>query len=282
MPIIEFKNVSKEYKEDELIIDNLNLKIEEKEFLILLGSSGCGKTTLLKMINKMVEPSSGEIYVKGKNINEWDTNKLRRSIGYVIQQIGLFPHMKVEDNIGYVLSIMGIKEEKRKARVNELIEYVGLNNSFLKRYPRELSGGEKQRVGVARALAANPEIILMDEPFGAVDDITRRNLQDEIRRLHNELKKTIIFVTHDIQEALKLGTKIILLNKGKIEQMGTRQELVFNPKTQYVREFFGLNGFKSTLDEEFLSKIYEEVLNNPDIDINKLNGIINASLIKRC
>lgn len=279
MSIIEFRNVTKRYNE-EVIIDNMNLEIKEKEFLVILGSSGCGKTTLLKMINKMVEPTLGDIFIKGENINKWDTNILRRGIGYVIQQIGLFPHMKVEDNISYVLSIMGIKVEERKKRALELIKQVGLNESFLKRYPVDLSGGEKQRVGVARALAANPDIILMDEPFGAVDDITRRNLQDEIGRLHKELEKTIIFVTHDIQEALKLGTKIILLNQGQIEQMGDRKELVFKPRTDYVKEFFGLNGFKSTLDEEFLRKIYEETLSNPNIDINKLDGIINARLVR--
>jgi osmoprotectant transport system ATP-binding protein len=233
----------------------------------LLGESGCGKTTLLKMINKLILPNSGFVKVKNKNISDWDTIKLRRSIGYVIQQIGLFPHMTVEKNIDYVLTLLKTEDSIKKKSALELIKLVGLDESYLNRYPRELSGGQRQRVGVARALAADPDIILMDEPFGAVDEINRNVLQNEMINIHKRLNKTIIFVTHDINEALKLGTRIILLNKGKIEQMGTKEELVFSPNSDFVRGFFGLKGFKSMLDDKKMLKIYDKVLNN-NMDVN--------------
>ena len=261
MSLIEFKNIVKSYKPGKNVIQGLNLDIEEGEFVALLGPSGCGKTTLLKMVNKLIKLDSGNILVKGKDINQWNTIDLRRNIGYVIQQIGLFPHMTIEDNINYVLTLKKSKMDYKSNRAKELIGLVGLTEEFLYRYPRELSGGQKQRIGVARALAANPDIILMDEPFGAVDEIARTHLQDELINIQQKLKKTIIFVTHDIQEALKLGSKIVLLNEGKIEQAGNKEELIFDPSSDFVKDFIGLKGFKAVLDDEVMQKIYMNVLN---------------------
>lgn len=260
--MIEVKNIQKSYASDSKVLDDLSLQVSEGEFVTLLGPSGCGKTTLLKMINKLIPYDGGEIYVKGKSVEEWDTIELRRNIGYVIQQIGLFPHMTIEDNVGYVLSLQNQPRKDRYNKVAELIEMVGMDTTMLKRYPRELSGGQKQRVGVARALAADPDIILMDEPFGAVDEIARTALQDELKELQQKLNKTILFVTHDIQEALKLGTKIVLLNKGKVEQVGTKEALLFHPASDFVKDFFGLKGFKSILDGDIMNEVYEKVLKN--------------------
>ena len=205
--IIKFKNISKSY-ENNLILDNFNLEINRGEFLTIIGSSGCGKTTVLKLINGLLTPEAGNIYVEGKDIGEVDQIKLRRKIGYAIQGIGLFPHMSIEKNISYVLNLISKKDKvKIDKKVRELIKLVGMNEDVLKRYPSELSGGQRQRIGIARALAAEPHILLMDEPFGAVDEITRKMLQEEIIKIHKELGVTIIFVTHDIREALKLGTK---------------------------------------------------------------------------
>lgn len=248
MELIKFENIEKSYENGIKIIDNLNFTIDSGEFITLIGKSGCGKTTMLKLINGLIKPDSGKLFIKGKEINEWDIIELRRSIGYVIQQIGLFPHMTIEDNIGYVLNIKKISKEERNKRAKELIELVGLTTKYLKKYPRELSGGQKQRVGVARALASNPDIILMDEPFGAVDEITRRTLQEEILKLQKSLKKTIVFVTHDIEEAFKLGSRIVFLDSGKLVQEGTREQMLFNPKNQFVEDFFGTKNFTSYLN----------------------------------
>lgn len=257
--VVQVSGLSKSYGENQ-VLNNLDLTINQGEFVTILGPSGCGKTTLLKMINKLISYDSGDIRVKGKPLDTWSTIELRRSIGYVIQQIGLFPHMTIEDNVGYVLSLKGVKRAQRRDRVEELIQMVGLEVGMLSRYPSELSGGQKQRVGVARALATNPEIILMDEPFGAVDEIARTALQDEFLKLHKQLNKTILFVTHDIQEALKLGSKIVLMNNGNIEQVGTREELLFNPASDFVKEFIGLKGFKSVLDDDVLDDVYGQVI----------------------
>ncbi len=258
--MIKIRNVTKSYDGEQQVLDALDLDVREGEFITLLGPSGCGKTTLLKMINKLIPSDGGEIRVKGRTLEEWDTIGLRRSIGYVIQQIGLFPHMNIENNIGYVLSLEGVGKPERSERAARLIELVGMDRGMLGRYPSELSGGQRQRVGVARALAADPDIILMDEPFGAVDEIARTALQDELLALQKKLGKTILFVTHDIQEALKLGSKIVLLNQGRVEQSGTREELLFEPASDFVREFFGLKGFKSILDEGIMSAVYEKII----------------------
>jgi osmoprotectant transport system ATP-binding protein len=261
---IVFQHITKSYDGGELVIDNLSLSVPEGELVTILGPSGCGKTTLLKMVNKLIAPISGSIFVDGVDIKDINAITLRRSIGYVIQQIGLLPHMTIKENINYVLSIMKVDKAKRNARAEELVELVGLSGDYLKRYPRQLSGGQKQRIGVARALAADPKIILMDEPFGAVDEIARTLLQDELMKIQEKLKKTILFVTHDIQEAIKLGTKVVLLSNGKIEQMGTKEDLIYSPASQFVKDFFGLKGFKATLDSEVMNKIYDNILNNDE------------------
>lgn len=260
MSVIRVHGLSKRYG-DQTVLKDINFSIEEGEFVVLLGASGCGKTTLLKMINKIIPLTKGFIEVHDRNISEWNTIELRRSIGYVIQQIGLFPHMTIEENIAYVLRIMGIKKTDYRKRAQELCALVGLNDSYLKRHPHQLSGGQGQRIGVARALAANPDIVLMDEPFGAVDEITRRYLQDELKRIHSKLKKTILFVTHDIEEALYLGNRIILIKDGEIEQIGTPKDIIFQPKSDYVRSFFGIKGFKASLPEDQMKVVYEAILN---------------------
>ena len=254
MELIEFEKVYKSYDSDKVVIKDLNLSIRDGEFVTLIGKSGSGKTTILKMINGLLPIDSGKIYIKNKEIKDWDIIELRRNIGYVIQQIGLFPHMSIEENIGYVLNIMNDSKQKIKERAEYLINLVGMSSRYLEKYPRELSGGQRQRVGVARALAANPDIILMDEPFGAVDEITRRSLQDEIVKLHQTLNKTIVFVTHDIEEAFKLGTRIVLFEKGSIIQEGTKQEILTNPKNQFVEDFLGNKIFIKYLKEMFVVK----------------------------
>ncbi len=246
MPIIELKNITKSYK-GKLVLDEISLSLERGEFYTLIGSSGAGKTTLLRLINGLEKPDSGSIYVDGKDIAESDLICLRRNIGYVIQSIGLFPHMTIYDNINYVPSLSKDGKALRRERVNELIKLVGLQESDLLKYPSQLSGGQKQRVGVARALAASPDVILMDEPFGAVDDITRHHLQDEILSIHAMLGTTILFVTHDIEEAIKLGTRIIILNEGKIAQLGSRHDIIFAPKNDFVQEFLGNKNYVAYL-----------------------------------
>ncbi|MDA3846112.1 MAG: ATP-binding cassette domain-containing protein [Vallitaleaceae bacterium] len=264
MSAIEFRGVTKSYQAGEIVLDDIHLNIEQGVFITIIGPSGCGKTTLIKLINLLINWDSGDILVHNKKIKDWDTIELRRSIGYVIQQTGLFPHMTVGENIAYVLNIMKVPKEERRARALELLAVVQLETDIIDRHPWSLSGGQAQRVGVARALAANPDIILMDEPFGAVDEITRRILQEEILNLHATLKKTIVFVTHDIEEALKLGSIIILMNKGKIEQVGTKIDMIFRPKNQYVEDFFGHKNFSAYLSTTHL---YEVVQNASETEL---------------
>ena len=233
--IIEFKNVSKTY-DDNTVLKDFNLNIEKGEFLTVIGTSGSGKTTMLKMINSLIEPSGGDIFVNGINNKDVDKIKLRRNIGYAIQGSVLFPNMNVEKNIAYVPNLLNKKDKERtKKAVAKWMDIVGLEDSFRERYPDELSGGEAQRVSIARALAASPEILLMDEPFGAVDEITRMKLQDEILKVYNKTDITIVFITHDIKEAFKLGTKILIMDKGKIEQYGTKEEILNNPGSEFVK-----------------------------------------------
>lgn len=259
MPAIEFRGVTKSYTKDNIVLDHIELTIEHGEFVTIIGPSGCGKTTLIKLVNHLMDWDHGDLLVYDKKIKEWDTIELRRSIGYVIQQIGLFPHMTVGENISYVLNIMGEDKEKCRNRALELLELVQLDAGLIDRHPWSLSGGQAQRVGVARALAADPEVILMDEPFGAVDEITRRVLQDEIKKLHNRLGKTILFVTHDIEEALKLGTRIVLMNEGKVEQIGSKEDMIFRPKTDFVSGFFGHKNFSAYLGITKLSEVMQPI-----------------------
>lgn len=237
--LIEVENVKKVYG-DKLILKNINLKIDKGEFVTIIGSSGCGKTTFLKLINGLVKPDFGQVYVNNYDISTIDKIALRRGIGYVIQEIGLFPHMNVRKNISYIPNLIK-KDSKEKVenKVRELIKVVGLKEDMLDRYPNELSGGQRQRVGIARALASDAKILLMDEPFGAIDEITRRLLQDEILRIYKQFNMTIIFITHDIKEALKLGTRVIVMDKGEIVQNDTPEEILRNPKTSFVRNLIG-------------------------------------------
>lgn len=246
--MIEFHDVSQQYQAGKPIIRHLSLTVSQGEFVVLIGPSGCGKTTLLKMMNGLIKPDSGEIRIKGKELKAWDPITLKRNIGYVIQQVGLFPHLTIEKNIAYALDIQKVSETVKRERARELIKLVGLEEDYLPKYPKELSGGQKQRVGIARALAADPEIILMDEPLGAVDQINRGGLQDEIIRIYQTLNKTIVFVTHDIEEAIKLGTKIVVMNQGEIMEMGSRDAIVFHSKSHFADDFIGNKGFLSYLN----------------------------------
>lgn len=233
--IIELKNVSKSYGNN-VILSNLNLSIYEGEFLTIIGSSGCGKTTFLKLINGLNKPDSGTVYIEGNDISKEDLISLRRSMGYVIQEIGLFPHMNIRKNIEYIPSLIKKGKNKNEKRVKELIQIVGLQEELLERYPKELSGGQRQRVGIARALALNPKILLMDEPFGAIDEITKKILQEELIKIYKRFNITIIFITHDIKEALKLGTRVLVMDKGEIVQIDTPTEVINNPRNNFVRE----------------------------------------------
>lgn len=226
-PLVEFREVSFAIDGGPSIIDRLNLSVTAGETLVLLGESGCGKTTTLRLVNRLLAPTVGQILVEGKATTDWDVIRLRRRTGYVIQEAGLFPHFTVEQNIGLVPSLEGWEEARVRERVRELLSLVGLEpQRFADRYPRELSGGQRQRVGVARALAADPPLLLMDEPFGAVDPLTRASLQKEFADLKSRLGKTVIFVTHDVREALMLGSRIALMDKGRIVLLETPERFV--------------------------------------------------------
>lgn len=222
-------------------VDRLSLDIPQGEMVILVGSSGCGKTTTMKMINRIIEPTSGRIILDGEDVTAADPDELRRRIGYVIQQIGLFPHMTIAENIATVPLLLGWTKQRTNERVDELLDVVGMPaGQFRSRFPKELSGGQRQRVGVARALAADPDVMLMDEPFGAIDPITRDRLQNEFLRIQAEMHKTIVFVTHDIDEAIKMGDRIAILQDGaQIAQYGTPEEILTNPANDFVVDFIG-------------------------------------------
>lgn len=238
-PAVILERVSKVY-DGSYAVRDLSLEIARGELVVLIGPSGCGKTTTLKMINRLIEPTSGRIYIDGRDISTVNPTKLRREIGYVIQQIGLFPHLTVAQNIGLVPYLRGVPRAQREERVDALLRLVGFEPELYRdRYPRELSGGQQQRVGVLRALAADPDLILMDEPFGALDPITREQLQDELKRLQNTFHKTIVFVTHDMDEALKLADRIVLMREGVAVQVGSPEELLRSPADEFVREFIG-------------------------------------------
>lgn len=233
---IEFKNIKKVYG-NKVVLERFNFSVAKGEFVTIIGSSGCGKTTVLKMINGLIEPTSGDIFVDGSNILDKNLTELRRNIGYAIQGSVLFPHMTVEQNISYVPNLINKKnKEKTKLAVSKWMKLVGLDEELKERYPIELSGGQQQRVGIARALAASPEILLMDEPFGAVDEITRGQLQIELKQIHKKTRITVLFVTHDISEALKLGTKVLVMGKGQVQQYAKPDDLLRNPNTDFVKQ----------------------------------------------
>ncbi|PSJ21451.1 ABC transporter ATP-binding protein [Halomonas sp. ND22Bw] len=220
--------------------DHINMEVPAGEICILLGPSGCGKTTTLKMINRIVRPTSGKVFINGEDTTGLDTQELRRNIGYVIQQIGLFPNMTIEDNITVVPKLLGWDKAKYRERARELMDMIALDpDAFLKRYPNELSGGQQQRIGVARALAADPPVMLMDEPFGAIDPINRAVIQDEFLKMQQALNKTIMFVSHDIDEAIKMGDRVAIFRAGRLEQYSTPDELLANPKDEFVESFLG-------------------------------------------
>ena len=238
--MLEFINVTKRYSnQGRPAVNNLNLKIEKGEFVCFIGPSGCGKTTTMKMINRLIDVTEGKILLNGKDITKENPVELRRSIGYVIQQIGLMPHMTIKENIVLVGTLLKWSEEEKDKRARELIKLVDLPEDYLDKYPHELSGGQQQRIGVLRALAANPPLILMDEPFGALDPITGDSLQDEIKKLQQELGKTIVFVTHDMDEALKLADRIVIMREGEVVQADTPKEILRNPANEFVEEFLG-------------------------------------------
>jgi osmoprotectant transport system ATP-binding protein len=233
---IEFKNIKKVYG-NKVVLERFNFSVAKGEFVTIIGSSGCGKTTVLKMINGLIEPTSGDIFVDGSNILGKNLTELRRNIGYAIQGSVLFPHMTAEQNISYVPNLINKKnKEKTKLAVSKWMKLVGLDEELKERYPIELSGGQQQRVGIARALAASPEILLMDEPFGAVDEITRGQLQIELKQIHKKTRITVLFVTHDISEALKLGTKVLVMDKGQVQQYAKPDDLLRNPNTDFVKQ----------------------------------------------
>jgi osmoprotectant transport system ATP-binding protein len=237
--MIKFSDVCKTYDSgNTYALRDLNLTVANGEFLVLLGSSGSGKSTTLKMINRLIEPSSGSIELDGKAIKDIDLVQLRRSIGYVFQGIGLFPHMSIAENIAIVPRLMGWSKEKQLARVDELLDLINLPKNFSERLPEQLSGGQQQRVGVARALAIDPQYLLMDEPFGALDAVTRDKLQQEMLLWRKTLNKTVVFVTHDLFEALTLGDRIAIFHDGVMQQVGTRLEVLSAPATAFVKDLF--------------------------------------------
>ena len=233
--IIEYKNIGKSYQ-SKWVVRNFNLTINEGDFLCIVGTSGSGKTTLLKMINGLVVPDEGDITINGIRVIDQDIISLRRKIGYAIQGDGLFPHMTVADNIGYVPKLDGVPKEEVDSIVNRMLSLVGLPLDSKGKYPKELSGGQQQRVGIARAYANSPKILLMDEPFGAVDSITRYQLQEDLKQIHKQTDCTIVFITHDMHEAFKLGTHILVMHEGKIQQYGTAEEVKNYPSNEYVKQ----------------------------------------------
>ena len=237
--MIEFKDLTKKFPGGKIAVDSLNLTFNDGEFIVFIGTSGSGKTTSMRMINRMIEPSSGEILIDGKNIKDMNAVELRRQIGYVIQQIGLMPHMTIFENIVMVPKLLKWPVEKQRKIAEELIQKVDLPLDFLERYPSELSGGQQQRIGVIRALAADQDIILMDEPFGALDPITRDSLQELVKQLQQELGKTVIFVTHDMDEALKLADRIVIMQEGKVVQFDTPDNILMDPANEFVENFIG-------------------------------------------
>ncbi|HEV3122954.1 MAG TPA: ABC transporter ATP-binding protein [Candidatus Dormibacteraeota bacterium] len=309
--MIVFDHVSKRYSTGSNAVNDLSFEVAGGEVVVLVGPSGCGKTTTLKMINRLIEPTSGRITIDGRDTRDVDVNTLRRSIGYVIQQVGLFPHLTVAENIATVPRLLGWERKRVQARVDELLELIGLPPAeYAQRLPGELSGGQRQRVGVARALGADPPILLMDEPFGAIDQVTRERLQDELLRLQNTVRKTIVFVTHDIEEATKLGDRVALLNVGGVlAQYAPPADLLAHPNPGFVEAFLGegrlvrrlaliplrdvrlppLNGSRvpeiRVALESTLRDALDAVLRAPDgqvavVDGERVTGVVDADIIR--
>ena len=303
--MIEFKNVSKVVSGGKTILNNINLNIEKGEFVVLIGPSGCGKTTTLKLINKLITASSGEILINDKNIENEDKIKLRRNMGYVIQQTGLLPHFTVKENIELIPSVEKMDSEKITARTLELLKMVDMDpDEYMDQYPNQLSGGQQQRVGIARAFAMDPEIILLDEPFSALDPITRNQLQDAVFSIQQKLKKTIVFVTHDMDEALKLADKICFIENGTVVQFDTPENILNSPANDFVKNFIGedriwnqpefikakdimiKNPIKASSERTILQAI--EIMKTNFVDSvlivdneNKLNGIITLRELRQ-
>lgn len=240
LTMLEVQSLSKKY-DSQFVVKEVSFNVEKGKVLVLLGTSGCGKTTTLKMINRLAKPTTGRVLIKGKDTRTIPAHQLRRKIGYVIQEIGLFPHYNVAKNIRVVPDLLGWPDQRAQSRVYELLELLGLPNRYARMMPDELSGGQRQRVGLARALAADPDLILLDEPFGALDPITRKDIQKEFMDLEGVLNKAIVLVTHDVMEAVKLGDELCLMDKGVIQQIGTPRKLLFNPANDFVRDFFSAN-----------------------------------------
>lgn len=272
--MIKFDNVTKKYNSNVLAIDNVNLTVEDGELVILLGPSGCGKTTLLRMVNQLETITEGNIFLNGQNVKELNKIEMRRKIGYVIQSNGLFPNMTIEKNVMIVPDLLGWDRKKKHDRYNYLMEMVGLHpDEYRTRYPHELSGGQQQRIGVARALAADPPVMLMDEPFGALDPIIRTRLQEELLEIQKEVKKTILFVSHDIDEAVKLGDKIALMRAGQVMQYDRPANILNHPKSDFVSEFVGHDRTLKSTSLYTAKDLYQSV------PLNEINDSLNTKSV---
>ena len=278
--MLSIKNLSKVYAGGKKAVDNMTINIESGDFIAFIGTSGSGKTTALRMINRMIESTEGEITIDGKNIKELNPVELRRSIGYVIQQIGLMPHMTVKENIVLVPKLLKWSQEKKDEKAKELIRLVDLPEEYLDRYPSELSGGQQQRIGVVRALAAEQDIILMDEPFGALDPITRDTLQDLVKKLQQQLGKTFIFVTHDMDEAIKLADKICIMTNGQVIQYDTPDNILRSPANDFVRDFIGQN--RLIQDRPNIRTVKDAMIKPVTVHVDRsLNDAVNIMREKR-
>lgn len=278
--MLKIEKLSKVYRGGKKAVDNMDIEIEKGEFVAFIGTSGSGKTTALRMINRMIEPTSGKIKINGEDVMKKNPVNLRRGIGYVIQQIGLMPHMTIRDNIVLVPRLLKWSKEKKNKKAKELLELVNLPESYLDMYPRQLSGGQQQRIGVLRALAAGQDLVLMDEPFGALDPITRDTLQDLMKDLQQRLGKTVVFVTHDMDEAIKLADRICIMHDGKVIQYDTPDNILSNPASQFVKDFIGSHRL---IQEKPSAKLVDEVMITPvTISLEKsLDDAIRTMVKKR-
>lgn len=277
--MIVFEHVTKLFAPDFAAVSDLCFEVHEGETVVLLGRSGSGKTTALRLINRLLEPTSGHIFFKGEKLSTIDPIYLRRQIGYAIQHIGLFPHMTIEENIGIVPRLLGWKREKIVERTNELLRMMGLEpNDFRSLYPSKLSGGQKQRIGVARALAQDPPVILMDEPFGALDPLMREQIQNEFLEIQSKIHKTIIFVTHDLSEAVKMGDRIAVFEKGKLIQIAKAEELIHNPANDLVEQLIGKDRFRFLLQAKSVKHVLMDLVPNKKKKLPTLS--INSSLME--